>query len=68
MLLLPLTKESGTSNIIGENPKPQSNNIGFDPRWTPANLLGSVIFSGDWIESYIDIDQIVPTKVRHNLK
>lgn len=45
-----------SSYEIGQNEIPTvSTHIGYDPRWTPASMLGSAIFSGYVQDSYIDL-------------
>lgn len=47
--LWPLTKETGVKDILTDEDFTNAVNIGFDPRWTPAGLVGSAIFSGNWL-------------------
>ncbi len=53
----PLLSEIGSEDIGEQSIASVSSHVGYDPRWTPASLLGSAIFSGNVLsqESFIDV-------------
>ena len=55
--LWPFIDDLGSDDIGPNEIESTSSFIGYDPRWTPASMLGSAIFSGNVLnqESFVDV-------------